>query len=801
MQDVQLYINEEKSLSGTVTYGTSYNLSDNTKDFNENDWVVGSKITNIASGETANIVSIYSSVTIVLDKLISVFGSGSYIIEGKFPKRLDLFKDETISLTQTIKNIKDISKIQTDFSQKFTIPASKNNNKIFKHYYNSFVSDGFDARILKSSTIKLNGVDFKEGKIRLLGVKMKDNKAYAYDVGFVGNTVSLKDMFSDDELTDLPYLDVFNHVYSYANVKTYMQSGFHLGTPNTIFPDMMYPFISCKSRYYLDTGQTSSDHEEIENVRNIYNHQPGSINEHNDYHSILYTDLKPAIKVKHILTAIEQKYGFTFSDDFFDPQTNIETRPQFDQLYLFCNRKAGSLDDLIDETSGEVKFEGLTKSSGTEVREDNNTSFKLYTSSPSGGRTTYKKLNYQATISVVGTGAYDFELYDVETNEIYAKVLNQTGSLTFNVTLSAPQNQAKIVKPSVKIKTKAGINSFSLGGVALSKIEKLTLQDTSDTITSGFYYSTSVTLGNGLDFRNKLLPKIKVLDFMKGLFNMFNLVAYFEDNVLVVKTLDDYYLTSSHNEYNIDKYVDSSTSQVNRSDIYSEINYEYEKPKTIFAIKSNEATNDEYGNERFKSEGDNAFDGGKYDVKVKFGHMLYENIIDQDTEEFSNVLWGYSVDKDENPALEAPTLFFAKRSDYYGNLTNKYYVTNKPVGITGSYTNDVILYLYRPSNTYFTLSNNKHSINFGEEYDSLTNQAEPDGLFKIYHQNFIQNIYAQNARILKISAHLPLSILLKYKLNDRFIVGGKKYLINSAKTNLQTGKTELELLTDNYIEE
>jgi hypothetical protein len=57
-----------------------------------------------------------------------------------------------------------------------------------------------------------------------------------------------------------------------------------------------------------------------------------------------------------------------------------------------------------------------------------------------------------------------------------------------------------------------------------------------------------VTLGNGLDFRNKLLPKIKVIDFMKGLFNMFNLVAYFEGTELVVKTLDDYYLTSSHNE-------------------------------------------------------------------------------------------------------------------------------------------------------------------------------------------------------------------------------------------------------------
>ena len=88
---------------------------------------------------------------------------------------------------------------------------------------------------------------------------------------------------------------------------------------------------------------------------------------------------------------------------------------------------------------------------------------------------------------------------------------------------------------------------------------------------------------------------------------MFNLVAYFEGTELVVKSLDEYYLNSSNAEFDITKYVDMGSSTINRNDVYSEINYEYEKPKTIFAIKSNEATNDEFGNERFKSEGDNYY--------------------------------------------------------------------------------------------------------------------------------------------------------------------------------------------------
>ena len=49
--------------------------------------------------------------------------------------RVDLFKDESVSITQTIQNIKDIAKIFTEFTQTFTIPASKTNNILFKHYY------------------------------------------------------------------------------------------------------------------------------------------------------------------------------------------------------------------------------------------------------------------------------------------------------------------------------------------------------------------------------------------------------------------------------------------------------------------------------------------------------------------------------------------------------------------------------------------------------------------------------------------------------------------------------------------
>ena len=44
--------------------------------------------------------------------------------------RMDMFDDESVSITDTIKNVQDISKVFTAFSRSFNLPASKENNKI-----------------------------------------------------------------------------------------------------------------------------------------------------------------------------------------------------------------------------------------------------------------------------------------------------------------------------------------------------------------------------------------------------------------------------------------------------------------------------------------------------------------------------------------------------------------------------------------------------------------------------------------------------------------------------------------------
>ena len=139
--------------------------------------------------------------------------------------RVDLFKDESVSITQTIQNVKDPAKVFTSFTKTFSVPASKTNNLLFKHYYNFNIVGGFDARIKKTGRIELNLIPYKTGRIKLEGVDLKDNMPHTYRITFFGNTVELPDILGDDKLGSLAFGDpAFNLVYSQSSILSHLSN-------------------------------------------------------------------------------------------------------------------------------------------------------------------------------------------------------------------------------------------------------------------------------------------------------------------------------------------------------------------------------------------------------------------------------------------------------------------------------------------------------------------------------------------------------------------------------------------------
>ena len=107
------------------------------------------------------------------------------------------------------------------------------------------------------------------------------------------------------------------------------------------------------------------------------------------------------------------------------------------------------------------------------------------------------------------------------------------------------------------------------------------------------------------------------------------------------------------------------------------------------------------------------------------------------------------------------------------------------------------------TNTYWVPSNSLNlvsssgtqNINFALEQNEFNpTQSFTDTLFADYHSEYIIDVFNTSRRITKVTAYLPLRILYDFKLNDTFTINGRNYIINSITTNLQNGKSDMELL-------
>ena len=244
-------------------------------------------------------------------------------IEGE---RVDMFDFESVTITDTLKNVKDVSKVFTEFSQTFSLPASKTNNKIFKHYYNSDIQNGFDARIRVTAKIELNSIPYKEGYIKLEGVDLRNNNPHTYRITFFGNTVSLKNFLGDDLLSDLgsvpegkinlfeefsKKIDGTDLLYNSDDIETYLTTQVNRTIDGVVYSaPIQVPLLTHSQRLYYD-----SDNGHVHDELNSGNLHYNSATSHR--HGVKFNELKYALKLSVIIKSIEEKYGLNFSSDFF----------------------------------------------------------------------------------------------------------------------------------------------------------------------------------------------------------------------------------------------------------------------------------------------------------------------------------------------------------------------------------------------------------------------------------------------------------------------------------------------------
>jgi len=675
-------------------------------------------------------------------------------IEGQ---RLDLFKDETISITSSIQNISDISKVYTDFSQSFTVPASKNNNQIFSHYYNNDITGGFLAKNRVAASIEINHVPFRIGKIQLEGSEIKNNEADNYKITFYGDVVTLKDSFGTSKLADLK-LEGLQLDATFSNILSNLSDTSDL--------DYRFPLVS--SDRLWNYGETGVD--DISTTG-------GAINT---------TEIFPAIKVAKIFEAIETLADVTFSGLFL-------TDKRFTNLFTYWkNSKAPSL--ILEEVPitfidpGSIHFlggEGLISVFGVEsiitqqalgfypgiynvLSGQNRIKLNLYCNDIGSSFTlrlyrtnivTQEKILYttrDVTVSVAGFQTIPIFVVDNAEAEYNFTFVSSDIVTIFDVSLTLS----------------TFVNAVLNGSVVSGNTEEYL--DTIYTLTP--YGDAPFTTTPKLDLVLSA-PDMLISDYFSGILKLFNLTCYpLQDGTFNIEPLADWYRYGG--ELDITKYTIDDSIKVDRPKLYKNVNFEYKESKAFLNAAFKSEFDRNYGN--LKESFD--FDGGDFNVKVPFENLLFERFTDTDLQV------SYSMDKAEAGSSYVPAV-----TNFYLNEEKdcSFYLTD---GVTPT-----LVSTYMPLGQDMEYNLEPNSSNFGLDRSSITDLPVQNSLYDVYYRDYLESLFNNKTRQVTLRCVLPIIELTMLTLDDSIILRDKKYRIDSMKTELTTGEVDLVLLS-NWVE-
>jgi len=665
-------------------------------------------------------------------------------------QRVDLFQDEEISINLSVQNIQDISKVFTDFTQSFTIPASKTNNQILSHYYRTDISGGFDAHLRQEARIEINSLSFRTGVIQLENVQLKGTEPYAYSLTFYGDLVNLTDLFGEDYLYDLD-LSAYDHDYNGATI----QQGFD--SDALLSGEVFYPLMS-PVRNWVYNVANSSDPRHEDDIQFVTGHT-------GHHHGVKYYEVKPAIKVVKLFEAIETKYGINFVGDFMSDT-------QFNKLFLWAHRYEGYLYD--SSTAIEWQLINFNRTTGGGVE------FNLSTE----------------TWTVVDTDIYELRITIQNVSAAYEIGLFQNG-----VQIGVAQEDAH---PASSVLITFEGYGFDSGDEVQIKIRPRTATTFNYQVTDYTAYDASTTtqrfevdqtLSATYSFllaMSPLMPEIKVADFIAGIFKMHNVVITPNSTTeFNLQTLDDWYADGVDKDFQ--EYLDITETIINRPDLYRRISYSYQDTDQILGYQYQKTNTTGFGDLR----ADFAFDGEELQVELPFECPLFERLTDIDNGTLTNILVYKSQTREfdtdfENrfqPYVGAPILI-------YGDFSLD--ISSNPISFVdeADMETQVNQVWYANVSSTSTGTGLAYSICWGADTDPFYLTPVGKSLYQTYWRDYITDLYNTSRRLVEVEAQLPIGKIITLDLKNKIIWNNQKWIVNSANINMTTGKATLELLND-----
>ena len=676
---------------------------------------------------------------------------------------LDQYADESVDIVSSVLDVSDITKNTGDYSKSFTVPASKNNNRLFKHWYNASIDNGFDARSKVEGSIDIDGVPFKLGKWRLNKCNIVKGRLESYTINFFGNLPNISDTIGEDMLSDLAF-PALDHDWTSDNVIDGLEG-------NLLDGDIVYTLMANKRYFY---NSHSGAHDVDATTINIANAASTS-----HATGVVWSDLRPSVKLSKIIDAIETRYNsfiydnpIVFSRDFF-------STTEFEKQYLWLkadDRVAiGGGEEIVDFTTGSETYINLTTNVGTFVTDRaTNTRFAIGNKiTPASG---YEDVPYTFIVRNADTNedVYAWDRTQWGNGDgiisIGTRLFSPSGTTTFNFTWH--------VKSNSKIEFTSEVAIVKQVGVVLSPSD----------VTTG----AAQTLVNEVVIGDEM-PELKIVDFLKGIFNMFKLVAIpKDDGSIYVNTLDSYYAQGQR--YDATKYIDFAKFDVDRGELLKRIAFEFEEPSTILNMefKKRAADGQGYGaslvNVYESLTPKKLIDGDTLEVKLPFEQIYFERLVEQDDAIVgtnTNIQTGVILDDNLNEVVPKAVLHYTSKQD----------ISATPIRFVNDLAADVVLNtsLVIPIHHFGPVAPVYANL-FEAEFSNFTGESLVNNLYSIHYKDYVTAIFELKRRTFMYTANLPIQIVTRLELNDVIAIGEIDYRINKYSYNLLNGLTKLELI-------
>jgi hypothetical protein len=657
---------------------------------------------------------------------------------------VDLFNDESIPLTRQLKDLMNLSTIWTDYTKDFQIPASDTNNEIFANWFDeNMVIVGWNPNIGKDATIFIHGLPVFEGRVELIGCKFKDGLPQLYNIIFYGTTKKILDAWGETLMNEVDWSAYNNIVDATTVVNSWNQ---------TLFSgDILWPIADYNQgwRYSKMTGVNG----------NILKPRGVEVD-----------DLRPAIRLRAMLTSVFEDIGYTLSGSFL-------TRPEMDDLYILPMQTAGPLYDPEYTSPGtlESSVVGLSCTQWTAgALTKKPIIFPTVASNPSG--------NYNPATGIYTvnrTGNYEFSLLFSVTQPattprsiIFYFMLNgraddSTGAYTGTTTQTSTYTRRLTAGDTVQI-------AYNCVGTWTANLD---------------FDCTKAPQGinNNSVFMGDAMPQKPIRDFVNGVLQGFNCILVpIGEKEIEIHNLTDWLALGTTKNWS--RYIDTKDIQHDKIPIPRVIGFTHQESTCLANSYYKQINKREFGSISITPEID--YPTEEFQVETPF-HI----IAPQAMNEVNNN--GQIVRKTE---LNIPVFLDSDAKPVQQDYTLFYYGGKQSVSDVWYFNNVIrtVMPLMTPYSEYPTLKTN-YSNAFGLEL-SLRGDAPTNSMYVMYWEEYLSRMYSTQSRVVKMTAVLPVGEWLNLNLNDTIAISSNYYKIQSIQYDMLTEIANLELVTYPNVE-